>query len=177
MNVKLGNEVGYSIRFEDCTTDRTIIKCESPTGPNRVLSACLPRAAPRVATCARPTAPTSECLALAQPPVPRRQRFGPPVPRQGGHGLRGTGPPVRSRSACRFRSVSGSISGAQHRSAGAMLRGAAPRGACGRHCVPITHSPTYLPTYPRYMTDGMMLREFLGEPDMSSYSVSTRGRA
>ncbi|GBP12389.1 Pre-mRNA-splicing factor ATP-dependent RNA helicase DHX16 [Eumeta japonica] len=26
MNVKLGNEVGYSIRFEDCTSDRTIIK-------------------------------------------------------------------------------------------------------------------------------------------------------
>lgn len=26
MNVKLGHEVGYSIRFEDCTSDRTIIK-------------------------------------------------------------------------------------------------------------------------------------------------------
>jgi pre-mRNA-splicing factor ATP-dependent RNA helicase DHX16 len=26
MGVKLGNEVGYSIRFEDCTSDRTIIK-------------------------------------------------------------------------------------------------------------------------------------------------------
>ncbi|XP_013133761.1 PREDICTED: putative pre-mRNA-splicing factor ATP-dependent RNA helicase DHX16 [Papilio polytes] len=26
MNVKLGNEVGYSIRFEDCTSDRTVIK-------------------------------------------------------------------------------------------------------------------------------------------------------
>nr|MBE5726287.1 lethal (2) 37Cb [Cucujiformia] len=26
MNVKLGNEVGYSIRFEDCTSERTIIK-------------------------------------------------------------------------------------------------------------------------------------------------------
>src|SRR3546814_9770008 len=26
MDVKLGHEVGYSIRFEDCTTDRTIIK-------------------------------------------------------------------------------------------------------------------------------------------------------
>ena len=24
--VKLGNEVGYSIRFEDCTSDKTIIK-------------------------------------------------------------------------------------------------------------------------------------------------------
>nr|NVI75396.1 lethal (2) 37Cb [Cucujiformia] len=26
MNVKLGNDVGYSIRFEDCTSERTIIK-------------------------------------------------------------------------------------------------------------------------------------------------------
>lgn len=26
MGVKLGNEVGYSIRFEDATSDRTIIK-------------------------------------------------------------------------------------------------------------------------------------------------------
>jgi len=26
MNVKLGNEVGYSIRFEDCTSDRTLVK-------------------------------------------------------------------------------------------------------------------------------------------------------
>lgn len=26
MGVKLGNEVGYAIRFEDCTTERTVIK-------------------------------------------------------------------------------------------------------------------------------------------------------
>lgn len=26
MRVKLGNEVGYAIRFEDCTSERTIIK-------------------------------------------------------------------------------------------------------------------------------------------------------
>nr|MBE5726264.1 lethal (2) 37Cb [Cucujiformia] len=26
MNIKLGNEVGYAIRFEDCTSERTIIK-------------------------------------------------------------------------------------------------------------------------------------------------------
>ena len=26
MSVKLGNEVGYSIRFEDCTSERTVIK-------------------------------------------------------------------------------------------------------------------------------------------------------
>jgi hypothetical protein len=26
MGVKLGHEVGYSIRFEDCTSDKTIIK-------------------------------------------------------------------------------------------------------------------------------------------------------
>jgi pre-mRNA-splicing factor ATP-dependent RNA helicase DHX16 len=26
MNVKLGDEVGYSIRFQDCSSDRTIIK-------------------------------------------------------------------------------------------------------------------------------------------------------
>ena len=41
-----------------------------------------------------------------------------------------------------------------------------PTRACCRHRVRSTHPP-------RYMTDGMMLREFLGEPDMSSYSVST----
>ncbi len=27
MDIKLGNEVGYSIRFEDCTSDKTMIKC------------------------------------------------------------------------------------------------------------------------------------------------------
>ena len=26
MGVKLGHEVGYSIRFEDCTSERTLIK-------------------------------------------------------------------------------------------------------------------------------------------------------
>lgn len=26
MDVKLGQEVGYSIRFEDCTSDKTILK-------------------------------------------------------------------------------------------------------------------------------------------------------
>lgn len=26
MNVKLGLEVGYSVRFEDCTSDRTVVK-------------------------------------------------------------------------------------------------------------------------------------------------------
>ena len=26
MDVKLGREVGYSIRFEDCTSDRTVVK-------------------------------------------------------------------------------------------------------------------------------------------------------
>jgi pre-mRNA-splicing factor ATP-dependent RNA helicase DHX16 len=26
MNVKLGHEVGYAIRFEDCTSDKTLIK-------------------------------------------------------------------------------------------------------------------------------------------------------
>jgi len=26
MDKKLGNEVGYSIRFEDCTSERTIVK-------------------------------------------------------------------------------------------------------------------------------------------------------
>ena len=26
MDVKLGNEVGYSIRFEDCTSDRTKVR-------------------------------------------------------------------------------------------------------------------------------------------------------
>lgn len=29
MEVELGAEVGYSIRFEDCTTEKTVIKCES----------------------------------------------------------------------------------------------------------------------------------------------------
>ena len=27
MDVRLGNQVGYAIRFEDCTSDKTIIKC------------------------------------------------------------------------------------------------------------------------------------------------------
>jgi len=27
MEVKLGEEVGYAIRFEDCTSEKTIIKC------------------------------------------------------------------------------------------------------------------------------------------------------
>lgn len=26
---KLGSEVGYSIRFEDCTSDKTVLKCAS----------------------------------------------------------------------------------------------------------------------------------------------------
>ena len=26
MGVKLGNEAGYQIRFEDCTSDRTVVK-------------------------------------------------------------------------------------------------------------------------------------------------------
>ena len=26
MNVKLGSEVGYTIRFEDCSSERTIVK-------------------------------------------------------------------------------------------------------------------------------------------------------
>jgi pre-mRNA-splicing factor ATP-dependent RNA helicase DHX16 len=26
MGVKLGHEVGYSIRFEDCTSDKTVVK-------------------------------------------------------------------------------------------------------------------------------------------------------
>lgn len=30
VEVKLGNEVGYAIRFEDCTSDKTIIKCTIP---------------------------------------------------------------------------------------------------------------------------------------------------
>jgi hypothetical protein len=29
MEVKLGSTVGYAIRFEDCTSDQTVIKCES----------------------------------------------------------------------------------------------------------------------------------------------------
>lgn len=29
MKVELGAEVGYSIRFEDCTSDKTVIKCSS----------------------------------------------------------------------------------------------------------------------------------------------------
>ena len=31
VGVKLGNEVGYAIRFEDCTTERTVLKCAGPT--------------------------------------------------------------------------------------------------------------------------------------------------
>ena len=29
---KLGAEVGYSIRFEDCTSDKTLLKC-APAAP------------------------------------------------------------------------------------------------------------------------------------------------
>jgi pre-mRNA-splicing factor ATP-dependent RNA helicase DHX38/PRP16 len=29
MEVELGAEVGYSIRFEDCTSEKTVIKCTS----------------------------------------------------------------------------------------------------------------------------------------------------
>ena len=28
MDVKLGREVGYSIRFEDCTSDRTVVQVQ-----------------------------------------------------------------------------------------------------------------------------------------------------
>lgn len=30
MEVELGAEVGYVIRFEDCTSEKTVIKCASP---------------------------------------------------------------------------------------------------------------------------------------------------
>lgn len=30
MEVDLGSEVGYAIRFEDCTSDQTVIKCKCP---------------------------------------------------------------------------------------------------------------------------------------------------
>jgi pre-mRNA-splicing factor ATP-dependent RNA helicase DHX38/PRP16 len=36
MEVELGAEVGYVIRFEDCTSDKTVIKCESPFLPRAV---------------------------------------------------------------------------------------------------------------------------------------------
>ena len=73
MNVKLGNEVGYSIRFEDCTTDRTIIKCDRSPPSCRVLAAY----AGSSATCrSMRTADgtISECLALVQSPGRRRSR-------------------------------------------------------------------------------------------------------
>ena len=34
MEVKLGGVVGYAIRFEDCTSDQTVIKCESLLPPS-----------------------------------------------------------------------------------------------------------------------------------------------
>lgn len=36
---KLGNEVGYSIRFEDCTSEKTLLKCApgSFSGSNFVM--------------------------------------------------------------------------------------------------------------------------------------------
>ena len=71
--MKLGNEVGYSIRFEDCTTDRTIIKCDRSPPSCRVLAAY----AGSSATCrSMRTADgtISECLALAQSPGRRRSR-------------------------------------------------------------------------------------------------------
>ena len=41
MDVQLGEEVGYSIRFKECSGPKTIIKCVAPA-----------RAAPRTATAA-----------------------------------------------------------------------------------------------------------------------------
>jgi pre-mRNA-splicing factor ATP-dependent RNA helicase DHX38/PRP16 len=35
MEVKLGEEVGYAIRFEDCTSEKTIIKCMNPPRSQR----------------------------------------------------------------------------------------------------------------------------------------------
>ena len=35
MEVKLGEEVGYAIRFEDCTSEKTIIKCMTPPRSQR----------------------------------------------------------------------------------------------------------------------------------------------
>ncbi len=37
MGVKVGNEVGYSIRFEDCTSDKTILKYMTDGKPSRPL--------------------------------------------------------------------------------------------------------------------------------------------
>ena len=33
VGTKLGNEVGYAIRFEDCTSDRTVLKCAATPPP------------------------------------------------------------------------------------------------------------------------------------------------
>lgn len=35
MDVELGKEVGYAIRFEDCTSSDTVIKCEFPSNGYR----------------------------------------------------------------------------------------------------------------------------------------------
>ena len=38
MEVKLGSVVGYAIRFEDCTSDETVIKCEHPFHPSNQIN-------------------------------------------------------------------------------------------------------------------------------------------
>ena len=114
--MKLGNEVGYSIRFEDCTTDRTIIKCDRSPPSGRVLAAYAGSATCRSMRTADGT--ISECLALAQSPGRRRsrsrrrlsraKRFGPPC-----RGKRATACAALGRRFVRgrlsFRPVSGSI--------------------------------------------------------------------
>ena len=113
--MKLGNEVGYSIRFEDCTTDRTIIKCDRSPPSCRVLAAY----AGSSATCrSMRTADgtISECLALAQSPGRRRsrsrlsraKRFGPPC--RGKRAMACVALGCRFvRDRLSFRPVSGSI--------------------------------------------------------------------
>ncbi len=33
MDVEIGQEVGYSIRFEECSSPKTVLKCAAPQAP------------------------------------------------------------------------------------------------------------------------------------------------
>ena len=68
MDVPLGEEVGYSIRFEECSGPRTIVKCGGLQAAGRGVPACV---------CCVPSHSLPPCAAsLCDPrPPPRVARF------------------------------------------------------------------------------------------------------
>ena len=112
MGVKLGGEVGYSIRFEDCTSGGQQLPCGCPAAvPWHGGSGCAPF-----------------CLL---------QHAAKPAAKPAAKSSMSTMPPLTA-------------------------------------CLPALPArlPACLPadkTVVKYMTDGMLLREFLGEPDLAGY--------